>query len=144
MNKELLLFTFLSVAKELHKQAFGLVEEIGVHHGQPRLVNLLREKDGRSLSEIAGLLHSETATISKMVKRMEHAGYLVRRSDPNDNRVTRIFLSASGRALGDKIDELHQKMNDLLCAPLSNEEERTLHNILKKIQAAIQENEKQS
>jgi DNA-binding MarR family transcriptional regulator len=49
-----------------------------------------------ALAECAGL---DASTISRHVRGLEDAGHLVRTSDPDDRRVSRVAVSDSGRAL---------------------------------------------
>ena len=44
---------------------------MGLHHGQPRLLWILWEKEGPTHTELATKLHVQPATITKMVQRME-------------------------------------------------------------------------
>ena len=84
MKNDQPLLTLFRVTKEVHRQSFFSYEGIGVHHGQPRLLKILKENEGWTLSELSLKMRSEMATVSKMVKRMEHAGFLLRRHDIGD------------------------------------------------------------
>ena len=133
MNKDQPLLTLYRVTKEIHRRSFAYYEKIGIHHGQPRLLKILNENDGRALSEISSNMRCEMATVSKMVKRMEHAGFVNRRGDSGDSRVTRVFLSEEGRAAVSAVDDIHEEMNKILCRALTDEEKNTFLILLEKI-----------
>ncbi len=82
-----------------HKRMHETWESLGLYRGQPFVLHLLWEQDGRTHSELAGVLRRSPATITNMIKRMEKAGFVERRSDPHDERVSRVYLTDAGRGL---------------------------------------------
>ena len=52
---------------------------------------------GTPATKIAPMLGMEPRSLTRMLKTMEEKGYLERRQDPTDGRVTRIFLTEEGR-----------------------------------------------
>jgi MarR family transcriptional regulator, organic hydroperoxide resistance regulator len=59
---------------------------------------VLWRKDGATPGDIAAALKVATPTVVKMANRMEAAGLLQRRRDPQDSRLARLWLieSAAG------------------------------------------------
>lgn len=82
-----------------HGRAHALLEALGLYRGQPALLHIVAHNEGISHSDIAARLHVTAATVSKMVSRMEKNGVLLTRSDPGDQRVSRVHLNEGGRAL---------------------------------------------
>ncbi len=108
-------------------QAFGLFR------GQPPVLFALNKKDGMSNSEMAEFLEITPATLTNKVKRMEKANLVIRKRDPEDERVSRIFLTEKGKGL---INELHQSMQEIeeiLLKGFSGSEEQRLKGDLLKI-----------
>jgi DNA-binding MarR family transcriptional regulator len=87
----------VQVAKLHYSRAHTLFETIGLYRGQPPLLRLLAQQEGRSQSELAALLGITPATVSKMLERMQKAGFVVRAPDPKDQRVSRVYLTEHGR-----------------------------------------------
>jgi DNA-binding MarR family transcriptional regulator len=87
------------VCKLHHVRARALLESIGIYRGQPPVLGMLWEKEGRTHTELAELMHVTPATISKMIQRMEKAGFVIRRADAEDQRVSRVYLTDAGRAV---------------------------------------------
>ncbi len=80
-----------------HARAHHLFDALGVYRGQPPLLEALWERDGQTHSDLAAHLHVTPATMSRMIQRMEKAGFVVRKPDPADRRVSRVYLTQAGR-----------------------------------------------
>ena len=59
----------------------------------------LWEKSPSSLTELAGRLSLEPATLSPLVKRLEAVGYVTRARDAKDERALAVTLTEEGAAL---------------------------------------------
>jgi DNA-binding MarR family transcriptional regulator len=86
----------VQVCRLHHFRAHTLFEAIGVYRGQPPVLEALWQNDGLTHSELAAQLNIRPATVSRMVQRMEQAGFLERRPDPTDQRVSRVYLTREG------------------------------------------------
>jgi DNA-binding MarR family transcriptional regulator len=93
-----------------HARAQTLFEAIGVYRGQPPVLEALWQHDGLTHTELAAHLHVRPATITRMVQRMEHAGFLECRPDPDDQRVSRVYLTSSGRNIRSAIKRTFRKI----------------------------------
>ena len=67
--------------------------------GQIPIIMLLAEHEDMSQKDIAEELHVKPPTVNVMVQRMEKAGIIGRRHDPDDQRVIRVFLTEKGRQM---------------------------------------------
>ncbi len=94
----------IEVCKLHHAHSRGLLEALGLYRGQPPVLKTLSHQDGLSHSELARRLHVKPATITQMIKRMEQAGFVRRRRDTNDERVSRVYLTELGRAIQGDLD----------------------------------------
>ncbi|MGI6374903.1 MAG: MarR family winged helix-turn-helix transcriptional regulator [Anaerolineae bacterium] len=80
------------------------IESFGLYRGQPRMLRLLWQEDGLTHSDLANQMRVQPATISKMVQRMERSGFVERRRDDADERVSRVFLTARGRDVQGQVE----------------------------------------
>ncbi len=64
-----------------------------------RVLASLAGRQRSSMNELAELATIDRTTLSRTVDRMAKAGWVMRLSDSDDMRVTRLALTASGRAL---------------------------------------------
>ena len=93
-----------------HARAHTLLDALGLYRGQPRLLHKLEKQEGPTHTELAELLNVTPPTITKMVQRMEQRGFVVRREDPDDQRISRVYLTPAGRAV---LDDMHQTLHAL-------------------------------
>lgn len=56
-----------------------------------------------TMSELAGSLHLENSTVTRLVDRLVAAGLAVRISDPQDGRISRVHQTDAGRKLMERI-----------------------------------------
>jgi len=70
------------------------MRSIGLTRAQGRVLAVLRRNDGSTQSAIADRLDMERAPVGKLVDRLEDAGFVTRRPDPEDRRVRRVYLTA--------------------------------------------------
>ncbi len=96
-------FLLLHVGRAHHHLIRKQMHALGLHRGQPPVLFALHKQDGMSNSELAEFLEITPATLTNKVKRMEKADLVLRRRDPEDERVSRIYLTDKGRGLMDKL-----------------------------------------
>lgn len=75
------------------------LEPLGLYPGQPPVLFVLAHKSGLKQRELADHLHIQPATLTVMLKRMEASGYVTRGPDPQDQRVSRVYLTDKGKEL---------------------------------------------
>ena len=126
------------VCKLHHAVSRSLVHKLGLHRGQPPLLSALAEREGQSHSELARALCVSAPTISKMVKRLERAGFVERRPDPDDERVSCVYLTDAGRAIQKDIRRTLRSMGKEIAREFSAEERVLLNSFLVRIRANLQ------
>ena len=109
------------------------VRPYGLHPGQDLVLAVLWDRDGLTPGEVAAAHHVTTPTIVKMANRLTAAGLLVRRRDPRDNRLVRLWLTDKGRGLQDPIEANRTALEHLVTAGLSEAERQCLLTALTKI-----------
>ncbi|MDB5331977.1 MAG: transcriptional regulator [Phycisphaerales bacterium] len=72
--------------------------------------------------------------VGALVDRLESAGLVERRADPNDRRANRLFLTKAGESLLVELFEKHRTMVREMFRPLSPAQHRTLSSLLKMIE----------
>jgi DNA-binding MarR family transcriptional regulator len=76
-----------------------ILEPLGLTHPQYLVMLALWDRSPRSVKDIGAELQLEPATLSPLLKRLEASGYVERGRDERDERMLRVGLTASGRAL---------------------------------------------
>jgi MarR family transcriptional regulator, negative regulator of the multidrug operon emrRAB len=79
------------------------------------------------------------ATISGLLDGLEKDGLVERRPDPQDRRLTRLYLTKGGEQLLDRVRPPYCEWFSSIIEPLSQEERLQLVNILQKIQVRLAE-----
>jgi len=124
----------LAQVSRLHYiRARALFETVGLYRGQPPMLRVLAEREGVSHSELAARLDVRPATISKMLNRMERAGFLTRKPDTEDQRVSRVYLTEQGRAVQSEMCRLLRTMAQETFAGFTLEEQGLLRRFLLQI-----------
>lgn len=89
-----------------HHRARQLLEALGLYRGQPPVLFALWEQEGLTHTELAEWLQNTPSTVSKMLQRMERAGFIVRQPDAEDQRVSRVYLTEAGRAIRSDVQDV--------------------------------------
>jgi len=109
-------FLLSQVCRLHYVRAQGLLEAVGVYRGQPPVLHILQEQEGLTQSELAARLDLAPATVTKMLQRLEKAGFIQRQTDAEDQRVSRVYLTDAGRAIqADVAKVLGQLAQETFC-----------------------------
>ncbi|MGN1201749.1 MAG: MarR family winged helix-turn-helix transcriptional regulator [Eubacterium sp.] len=96
---------------KLIRQTFNeAIAEQGLFSGQHDIVILLVENEGITLSELAKKLDISSATASVSIKRMEKAGFIIKKPDKNDARIIRLYPTEKAKQAPENIK---RKMDSL-------------------------------
>ena len=123
----------VQVCRLHYARAHTLFDTIGVYRGQPPVLEALWERDGLTHSELAARLHVTQATMTRMIQRMEIAGFLARRPDPGDRRVSRVYLTKAGRAIRAEIERVFRTIEADTFAGFSADERGVLRQYLSRM-----------
>ena len=110
-----------------------LLDELGLYHGQPPVLNALWEREGMTQSELAERLNRSPSTITKMVQRMEKAGFVARCDDPEDERISRVYLTEAGREVRAAVGDVWHTFACQAFAGFSEEELTTFNTLLQRL-----------
>ena len=114
-----------------------LMAQIGIHCGQGIALRQLWRQDGLTQSELAHSLHIAPATVTIALQRMEKSGLIERRPDEQDQRVSRVFLTARGRSLRKKIEQNWRKLEEQALSGFAEEEREAVYRFLMRIRANL-------
>jgi len=117
------------------------LDRLGIHRGQGFILWRLGEREGLSQGELANGLNVTPATVSGTLRRMEEAGWVVRRSDAVDRRISRVYLTGKGQALVQELVNAFRTMEQELLAGFSAEEERAFREALEKVRSNFCQNQ---
>ena len=103
------------------------------------LVRLARSDDGRlTVGSLAEQISLTTGGVTRLVDRMETAGYVQRVPCPTDRRVSYAALTDAGRAKLDEAAQVHAANLRSVFAAFSDEERETFDALLDRLRAIHQ------
>ena len=118
-------------------RAHELLGHLGLYRGQPPVLYALWDKDGLTHSELAQKLKVTPATITRMIQRMEKTGFVIRRPDANDQRVSRVYLTEAGIGVRATLQAVWEQLEAENFAEFSPEEQIVMRAYLLKIRANL-------
>jgi DNA-binding MarR family transcriptional regulator len=124
---------FSQICRLKHARVHTLYEALGLYRGQPRVLHALWDREGLTHTELSRRLRVQPATITKMLQRMEKTGFVERRHDPDDQRVSRVYLTAAGRAIREDVQRVWHRLEDEAFAGFAEEERELLRGFFGRI-----------
>lgn len=103
---EHLAYLLAQANRQIHKQLDEEFSDEGVPVEQWRILSLLSEKNGRSMSDLTQAALLNHPTLTKMIDRMISNALVYRRADPKDGRRVLIFISDHGRTVNERLNRL--------------------------------------
>lgn len=105
----------------------------GLYAGQDGVILALAEEDGLPAGSLAQKLGVKAPTITRTIGRMEAQGFVERRADAEDARLTKVYLTESGRNTVAQINASTAACDALATRGFSEKEIRTAVRLLKAI-----------
>jgi DNA-binding MarR family transcriptional regulator len=102
----------------------------GVTPVQYALLKVLWEHDHQSGAQLGERLQLDSATMTGLLDRLEHAGLIKRKAHATDRRVNKVALTARGRDLQAPLDREMDQMNQDFLGAFPPEERKLLRNLL--------------
>jgi DNA-binding MarR family transcriptional regulator len=106
-------------------------ENVRVTTAQAGILFLLKQKDGRTTSELSQILSIDNSTITGLVDRLEKTGLVRRDASPHDRRASHVFINPQGIEEVDKAKRVIKMVNQEIKNGFSAEELESFNRILK-------------
>ena len=118
------------VARAMRTRLSHGLAESGLYPGQDGVVQLLAQEDGQTPGALAHQLGVKALTMTRTIGRMEAQGFVQRRTDDRDGRLTKVYLTDEGRGSVARIAEAMADCETLAVQGLSGKELKTLVKLL--------------
>lgn len=126
-------FKFHEIARLYRSRFQMLVNEAGMHPGQPPiLLILLKEKDCTQ-KELCKLIHIKPASMTDILQRMERDELIIRKQDTTDMRATKVCLSKKGIEKVQSVFSIGKQIEKDCFFNFSKEEKETFSLLMDKI-----------
>ena len=107
-----------------------LLADEETHPAQAGCLHVLARQDGLSQSELAEKLHVSRPTATTMLQKMEASGVIERRPDEHDQRLLRIYLTETGKALVTRIESVFAQLINSGVGPMTENDRAELRRLL--------------
>ena len=91
------------------------LDRLGLTYSQYLVMLVLWEAEPQTVSQLSERLHTDSGTLTPLLKRLEAAGLVLRRRDPADERRVLVALTEGGRSLQEKAARMADQMKRESC-----------------------------
>jgi len=128
----------IQAARSMRTALTRSLTESGLYAGQDGVVLALAETDGMTAGGLAARLGVKAPTMTRTIGRMEAQGFLERKPDAEDARLTKVYLTELGRGSVQAIEMAGSSCDKLATLDFSDKEIRNLVRLLKAIDSNLQ------
>lgn len=124
----------IAEASRLMRRDFNRrARDLGLSSAQWAVLSCLAREEGLSQVALADSLDLQPISLARHIDRLEARGCVVRRPDPNDRRVHRLFLTDEAHPLLQELRTLGQQTRNHALNGLSTEQQEALYEALTRI-----------
>ena len=105
-------------------------EELGLTQAQWQALAHISKREGLSQAALADILEAQPITIARLIDRMEAAGWVERRPDPNDRRAVCLYMMPKAQPILEKMWALAAETRVEATQGISEKEKELLLDIL--------------
>jgi DNA-binding MarR family transcriptional regulator len=109
--------------------------DIGLKQGI--VLKILLERDGITQRELTQILQITSSSCGELIAKLEQGGYAERQSNAIDKRTFDVFITESGRALGEQYRDKSRTMLEEWGENLSQSEKKHLLALLTKLSGGL-------
>ena len=113
------------------------VRDLGLTAAQARLLLSLNRHPGENQAFHAERLEVEPITLTRIIDRMEEAGWVERKADPADRRARILHLTDKSRGTVEELRQIVEAMFEEVLTGLDDGERRNLAGMLERIGANL-------
>jgi DNA-binding MarR family transcriptional regulator len=121
-----------------------LVKPFGLTAAHFEVLLCLKTGEGISQQELSDRLLVTKGNTCVTVQKMESAGLIDRRPDPTDQRFHRLYMTDTARRLLAKVMPVHHAMMRQILEPITQAEQKMLHELLVRIDQSFDDMESES
>lgn len=104
-------FLVNDIARLLRRNIDRRLQSLRLTQAQWRAIVHLSRSEGMTQAMLAESLEIQPITLTRLIDRMESAGWVERRTHPLDRRAVQLFLTAQSQPI---LDEMHARAADTL------------------------------
>lgn len=126
---------FQIIGLKLKKRADESIKELGLNAQQGKIIGYIHENQDKSMiqKDLADRFHVRGASITSMLQGLEKRGFIERKIPANNERQKNIYVLPKAVELIEAFNDSFQSVEDEIVQALTEEEKRTLKEMLIKI-----------
>lgn len=132
----------IELLKRRKVQRFLLDIGLTPGQGQARILAYLSSHSSVTQKEIADRCMLDVTTMSRVLNKLEEMGLISRQRDPGCRRAYQIGLTEAGRQKAEEVNRGFERLEEMLCRELSEEEISSLTTGLKKVKESLETDER--
>jgi DNA-binding MarR family transcriptional regulator len=104
-------FLVADIARLLRRSMDRRLQSLGLTQAQWRAIVYLSRSEGMTQAALAESLEIQPITLTRLIDRMESAGWVERRTHPLDRRAVQLYLTAQSQPI---LEQMHARAADTL------------------------------
>jgi DNA-binding MarR family transcriptional regulator len=129
-------YTIADMTRLLRRVFDRRAAHLGLTRAQWRALKLVGRTPGLTQAQLAEELDMEAIAVGRVLDRLQAAGFLERRTDPNDRRCWRLYPAGETPAAMDEMKRIADRLNDEVLEGVGDEDFATVMRVL----AAVKDN----
>lgn len=109
------------------------LEPYHISSGQQFFLMRIHKHPGISQQELAEKGFYDKGTTARAVKKLEKENYIIRKADPKDKRIIRLYVTKKGEELMPVIDEVIASWRGIITSGMSKQEAKEIEQGMQKI-----------
>ena len=119
----------------IHRMVAGqLLRRIGLHPNQELLMMQLWDLGPQRQSDLVTALDSDSATMTRMIQRLERAGFVRRSRSESDRRVVFVEPTQASRALRHEVELTWRRLEEMTLGDLDDGESAEALRVLERLE----------
>jgi DNA-binding MarR family transcriptional regulator len=114
-----------------------LLQGLGLHPGHELLLMHLWDVGPQRQTDLAAVFDTDSASMTRTVQRLERAGFVRRRPDPDDGRASLVESTQAGTALRERIERLWMELEADTVGGMPVSGQRQLVRALQRLEANL-------
>jgi MarR family 2-MHQ and catechol resistance regulon transcriptional repressor len=132
---EKILMAIVRTAESFKRAHFGAFRKYGLSFQQYNVLRILGpfENGRKKISDVSRMMNVPSANITGIVKRLAKGGFLIKKSDPADERVTLLEITPRGKRALQHLEKEKDNWPERMLRDFSKNEKVELLNKVKRI-----------
>jgi DNA-binding MarR family transcriptional regulator len=132
---EKIVMAIVRAAETFKRVASSLFGKYDLSFPQYNILRVLdAADDGQTrITEVSRIMLVSGANMTGLAKRLEKNGFILRKSDPRDERVTLLQIAAKGKTVLAKIEASRDELLENMLQGFSPEEKKTIYSMVRRL-----------